>query len=520
MSEGRSRLGSNALFLLLQGAGGSIFGIIQIKLFTLSLGREGYSLFLVLRGLAVLLAAVAVMGLPQLAQRFLPQMETRGDRKRLLTSLVLLLSGAMLAFALVALLAGRFWGRLAGHFTADLIGGDLLRETLLLALSLGLAELVSGFYQGLRRMGPMALAEILGLAGLTLHLFLLREGLHAGLAMNLFSGWFLARALVLLILLPRWLPHGDGKVGASLLRIDRRQLLDYWLLSLPLRWLGLAYFELDRYVIGMVAALELVALFHVPARLVGVSKRFLAAPVLSFQTEVSRLYEERREGELATGLQLFLRGQLALSLWIAAALFLMGKPLLLLVATDDYVSSLPLLGLLLITLPLGSLVAVLEAALRGLDGLRPVLFGNLFWALTYYGSLPWLIRELGLPGLGLAQLVAGAVQAVWILSVGTRRRWLRGAAPALLAALAWGLAPALVALGVALAWPGRAGLAPSTIGIATGLVLLLLGVLLVSRSEGLLRGEEKRWLLSRLPGPFRHPGLARLMRAAGKEDRA
>ncbi len=520
MSAGRSRLGSNALFLLLQGAGGSIFGILQIKLFTLSLGREGYSLFLVLRGLAVLMAAVAVMGLPQLAQRFLPQVETRGERGRVLRSLALLLAGALVAFALVALLSGRFWAQLAGHFTAEHSGGDLFRETLLLALSLGLAELVSGFYQGLRRMGPMALAEILSLAGLTLHLFLMREGLHAGLAMNLFSAWFLARTLALLVLLPRWLPRAGENRGGPPLRIDRRQLLDYWLLSLPLRWLGLAYFELDRYVIGMVAALELVALFHVPARLVGVSKRFLAAPVLSFQTEVSRLYEERREGELATGLQLFLRGQLALSLWIAAALFLLGKPLLLLVSTGDYLSSLPLLGLLLITLPLGSLVAVLEAALRGLDGLRPVLLGNLFWALAYYGNLPWLIRELGLPGLGLAQLAAGALQAAWVLSVGTRRRWLVGAAPALLSALGWGLAPALAALAAALAWPGRAGLAPAPIGIVAGLVLLLLGALLVSRGEGLLREEEKRWLLSRLPGPFAHPRLARLLRAAGKEDRA
>jgi O-antigen/teichoic acid export membrane protein len=520
MSAGRSRLGSNALFLLLQGAGGSVFGILQIKLFTLSLGREGYSLFLVLRGLAVLMAAVAVMGLPQLAQRFLPQLETRGERGHLLRSLGLLLAGALFAFALVALLAGRFWGQLAGHFTAELVGGDLFRETLLLALSLGLAELVSGFYQGLRRMGPMALAEILSLAGLTLHLFLLREGLHTGLAMNLFSGWFLARALTLLILLPRWLPRGAERQGESPLRIDRRQLLDYWLLSLPLRWLGLAYFELDRYVIGMVAALELVALFHVPARLVGVSKRFLAAPVLSFQTEVSRLYEERREGELAAGLQLFLRGQLAISLWIAAALFLLGKPLLLLVSTGDYLSSLPLLGLLLLTLPLGSLVAVLEAALRGLDGLRPVLLGNLLWALVYYGSLPWLIGELGLPGLGMAQLGAGAMQAVWVLMVGGKRRWLRGATHGVLAALIWGLLPALVALTAALAWPGRSGLAPAPVGIAGGLVLLLLGALLVSRGEGVLRGEEKRWLLARLPGPFGHPRLARLLRATGEEDRA
>lgn len=513
MRQGESRVGSNALFLLLQGLGGSVFGIIQIKLFTLSLGREGYSLFLVLRGLAVLLAAVAVLGLPQLAQRFLPQLETRGERLRILRAAGILLAGVLAAFVLVALAASRFWDGLAGHFAA-VPGGraPLLRETLLLALALGLAELVSGFYQGIRRMGPMALAELLGLTGLTLHLFLKREGLSPGLAMDLFSLWFLLRAVLLLLLLPWHLPRG-GEPGKTALRIDPRQFLDYWLLSLPLRWLGLAYFELDRYVIGMVAALEFVALFHVPARLVGVSKRLLAAPVLSFQTEVSRFYEERRESELASRLQLFLRGQLAFSFWLAGAFFLLAKPLVLLVATADYLESLPLLALLLLTLPLGSLIAVLEAALRGLDGLRAVLLGNLLWALVYYCSLPWLIGRLGLPGLGLAQVAAALIQTLWVLAVSARRGWLRGSMGAIRRSVLWGALPLVLAYVPTLLLPGTALLSPSTPALVAGLVLLLLGALVVARGEGLFRGDEKRWLLARLPLPWLRLRLARMLRA-------
>ena len=517
MTAGRSRVGSNAIFLLIQGAGASVFGLAHMKLFALSLGREGYGLFLVLRGLAVLLAALAVLGLPQLAQRFLPQLETRGERGRIFRSMGALLAGMLVAFALVSLLADRFWPALAGHFLPA-GGGELalLRETLLLALALGLAELVSGFYQGLRRMGPLAAAELICLAGLTLHIFLTRGGLDAGGAMDLFSLWFLLRAAVLLLLLPRWVPRQAAGGDAPRLRIDARQLLDYWLLSLPLRWLGLAYFELDRYVIGMVAALELVALFHVPARLVGVSKRFLAAPVLSFQAEVSRFYEERREGELAERLQLFLRGQVALSLWLAAGLFLLARPLILLISTPEYLVSLPLLALLIVTLPLGSLVAVLEAALRGLDGLRPVLLGNLIWALVYYGSLPWLLDRVGLTGLGVAQLAAAGLQSAWVLAVGRRRGWLSGAFRGIVRSLAWGGAPAVVAVLVALAWPGREGLAPGIAGLAAGLLLLTAGAFWVSRGEGLFRADEKRWLLARLPGPLAGRRIASLLKAEGE----
>jgi O-antigen/teichoic acid export membrane protein len=346
-------------------------------------------------------------------------------------------------------------------------------------------------------MAPAALAELASLAGLTLHLLLLRAGLDAAGALYLFAFWFLLRALVLLALLPLWLP-ALGAAGTPL-RLTKRQLADYWVYSLPLRWLGLAYFELDRYVIGLVAALELVALFHVPARLVGVSKRFLAAPVLAFQTEVSRLYEERREAELGRRLRLLVRGQLAISLWLAAALFLVARPLILLLSTETYLAALPLLGLLLITLPLGSLAAALEAALRGLDGLGAVLIGNLLWALAYYGALPWFIGRWGLLGLGIAQVLAAALQAVAVMIAAARRGWLAGATGELLRAASWALVPVVVAFAAAGLWPGRRGLQPAPPGMLLGLALLALLAGALLRGGGLVDAEEKAWLLGRLP---------------------
>ncbi len=497
MSATASRAGSNTLWLLLQGLAASIFGLLQMKLFTVSLGAEVFSRFLVLRGFAVLLAAIGGLGLPALAQRFLPQLEVRGERAALLRAAAWLTGLSLAGCALVALLAKSFWAPLAGRF-APVVGGEgLFGATLLLALALALSELTAGLYQGLRRMAPAALAELISLAGLTLHLLLVRAGLDAAGALRLFALWFLLRALALLALLPIWLPAAGAL--RSPLRISKRQLADYWLYSLPLRWLGLAYFELDRYVIGMVAALELVALFHVPARLVGVTKRFLAAPVLSFQTEVSRLYEERREAELGRRLRLLVRGQLAVSLWLAAALFLAARPLILLLSTEAYLAALPLLGLLLLTLPLGSLAAALEAALRGLDGLAAVLVGNLLWALAYYGALPWFIGRWGLVGLGIAQVLAASLQATAVLVAAARRGWLRGAAGELSRAAAWALGPVIAACALAALWPGRQGLMPSPPGTLLGLSSLAALAGLVMRGRSLLDTEEKLWLLGRLP---------------------
>ena len=506
MSAPGSRAGSNALWLLLSGLAASVFGLLQVKLFTVSLGAEVFSRFLVLRGFAVLLAALSGLGLPSLAQRFLPQLEVRGERRLILRTVILLTATSLAAFTATALLARAFWAPLAGRFAPA--GGEagLLGATLLLALALALAELAAGLYQGLRRMGPMAIAELLSLAGLTLHLFLVRAGLDASGALAIFALWFLLRAVVLLLALPFWLPAA-GAAASAPARITRRQLLDYWLYSLPLRWLGLAYYELDRYVIGLVAALELVALFNVPARLVGVSRRFLAAPVLSFQAEVSRLYEERREAELARRLRLIVRGQLALSLWLAAALFLAAQPLILLLSTATYLQALPLLGLLLVTLPLGSLVAALEAALRGLDGLGAVLLGNLLWALAYYAALPWFIGHWGLLGLGYAQILATLLQAICVLVAAGRRGWLGGAAAELLRGAAWSLAPVLAALALAGLWPGRLGLVPSAPGLIVGILLLALLGLLVLRGRGLFSVEEKGWLLGRLPRAGLRRGL-------------
>ncbi|MCP4548897.1 MAG: lipopolysaccharide biosynthesis protein [bacterium] len=496
---GRSRAGSNALYLLMQGMMGSLFGLFQLKIFTNYMATESFGVYLAMRGLAMLLTSLAVLGLPSLALRYLPQYETHGDRRGILRFCGLLLLGMILTCSVTGLLAWHFRLPLAGNFEEFSGAASLMSHVLLLAAAMALTEFCFNLFQGMRRMGPMSIVDTVALACLTAHLLILRHSLTTERALDLFSIYFILRGLVLLSLFPKMLPSREGASGArGALRIAKTDMLNYWLLSLPLRWVALSYMELDRYVVGLVA-LELVHLFHVPSRITGVSKRFLAAPMLSLQTEISRLYQERRELELSRHLQLFIRAQLALSIWMGATILLLVKPLIIIFSNREYLTAIPLLAIMLLTLPLGSLIASLEAVFRGLNGLRVVLVGNILWTIVYFGSLVWFAEQFGLVGLGLAQLCGMTLQVLWVLGCARKRGWVSGLGRTLIRTSPWILMPLLPALTAAFTMPGCNFLQPSLGGLTVGMVLLLLGVVIILRGERFLRTDEKLWFLSRLP---------------------
>ncbi len=507
--RGASRIGQNTAFM---GAGTllvSLFLIVQMKIFTVALSPQDYGLLLALRALAGLVTAAAVMGLPQVAMRFLPQLEVRREKGPLLRFSGGLLALLVASTAAVMLLAWLARPLLMSRFDLNLVGEDYFLLTLALAASLGLYELAQSCLQGIRRMGWVALSQVLFQGAASVHFFLIRGDLTPGTALWLFTFYSLAPGLGLFVLFPFLLPSG-GK-SAQALRFDRKELLSYWRLGLLLRWMVLASLDLDRYVLSFFAGMELISFFNIPARMMGVSRRFLQASITALQTEVSRLHEERRDGDLPPRVGLFLRGQVSLSFWMAGALFLAARPLILLVSTEDYLAGLPLFALLLWTLPLSSLSSPIEGVFRGLDGLPKVLVGNILWTVGYFGSLPLLVPNFGLMGLGFAQVGALALQAGWMLGSGRRQGFLEHPAM-LIRSIAWGAFPAAAGILLGMLLPGREGLAPSSLGVAAGLLLLGLTVIWVLGGERLFRSEEKVWLLGRVGKPSLRRAMARLLR--------
>jgi O-antigen/teichoic acid export membrane protein len=343
---------------------------------------------------------------------------------------------------------------------------------------------------------------------LSIHFFFIRDELTPGLALWLYTVYTLVPGLGLLAIFPFLLPSGGE--AAQPLRFDRKELFSYWRMGLLLRWMVLASLDLDRYVLSFFAGMEMISFFNIPARMMGVSRRFLQASITALQTEVSRLHEERRDGDLPSRLALFIRGQVSLSFWMAGALFLAAKPLILMVSTPDYLAGLPLFALLLWTLPLSSLSSPIEGVFRGLDGLSRVLVGNVLWTLGYFGSLPFLVPKLGLMGLGLAQVGAMSLQAGWMIASGRRRGLLENPA-ALTVSMAWGAAPVALAIALGMLLPGGEGLAPSTLGVVLGLGALALGVLWLLRGQHLFSSDEKIWLLGRVGKMSLRRAMARLL---------
>jgi len=494
VSAGGSRIGRNALSLGLGTVLASLFVIVQMKVFTLSLPPEDYALLLALRALAGIVTALAVMGLPQVATRFLPQLEVRREKGPLLRFSGALLGLLLLSSLLALVLAWWTRGALMRHFDLGMEAERFFGLTLLLAFSMGINELALNLFQGIRRMGWVALAQVLTHGLLALHLYLVRAALDPELALLLFSVYFLVPGVLLLVLFPFLLPSGGS--GQRPLRLSRGELGGYWRLGLLLRWMVLASLDLDRYFLSFFASMELIAFFNIPARIVTVSRRFLQASITALQTEVSRLHEERREDDLPERLQFFLRGQVGLSLWMGAVMLLLARPMILAVSTEDYLAGLPLLAILLLTLPLSSLSSPMEAAFRGTRGLGKILAGNLLWAAAYFASFPFLVKAMGLPGLGLAQVGALSLQALWMLVMGRRQGWLGGCWP-LLASLLAAAAPVAAALAAALLLPGREGMVPSTAGSLAGCAVLAAGVLVVLRGRRYLLAREKLWLRER-----------------------
>jgi len=505
----QSRVGRNAAYL---GAGTlamSAFLIVQMKIFTVSLAPDDYGLLLALRALAGLVTAAAVMGLPQLAMRFLPQFEVRREGGPLLRFAGRILGLLLISSAGVLLLAWLARPLLMARFELDPVGERFFLLTLLLAFSQGVYEMALSLYQGIRRMGWVALAQLVFQGALSLHFFWVRGHLTPDLALQLYCWYSLPPGLLMIALFPLLIPRGG--VAVEPLRIERGDLFSYWRLGLLLRWMVLASLDLDRYVLSFFAGMELISLFNIPARMMGVSRRFLQASITTLQTEVSRLHEQRRERELPSKFHLFLRGQVSLSLWMAGALFLLGRPLILLVSTDDYLAGLPLFVLLLWTLPLSSLSSPMEGVFRGLDGLSRVLVGNALWTLGYFAGLPLLVPSFGLMGLGIAQVGALCLQAGWMLYAGRRHGYLDKPGRAA-RSIAWGASPVVLALTASLLVPGRLGCAPSTPGLLAGLVLLALGVLWLLGGPRLFEVEEKRWMLARFGHGRPRRMMARLLR--------
>jgi O-antigen/teichoic acid export membrane protein len=156
----------------------------------------------------------------------------------------------------------------------------------------------------------------------------------------------------------------------------------------------------------------MLAQFHIGARILRLANRFLAVPVLAFQPEVTRLDAEGRRKSIEASTRVFLKFIVAVATAAALALWALAPGVVRLISSAQYDAAVPLLRILVLSMPLTAMTAPLTSVMKALDQVRRALYCDLAWAVVYIVLLVTLGGSYGLVGAGIAQVSASFVQLV------------------------------------------------------------------------------------------------------------
>lgn len=509
MTQGysRSRFVSNTAALGASTVLATLFTFAQVKLLAAFLSLGTFGLFAALRGLSLLVSMIAANGLPQLLVRFLPVHEAHGEGRRaykLSAACALVAAGA--AVVLVALVHALRSTFLSSVPTAEMTPEF---EVWFYATTIGvtLKLILYGGLNGLRRLTAQTWLESTSLFVQLAWIFTVREHLDLTVLFRILGtvslvtvvvGWpWYARRLRADVGATSDRGTGAGAQGTP-------SYGSYWLGAAGLSVVAMGFTDVDRYILSSVLALELLSLFHVGSRILRLASRLMSIPVLAFQPEVSRLDAEGRGRDVEISTRIFLKFNIATSVFISTGLIVFAPDIIRLVANEAYLPARPLLVLLAVSLPLTAMTAPITAVMKALDQVRRAFYCDLAWVSIYVVALLLLGRRYGLVGAGLAHLSACAVQLVLADRL-SRVRFAR--------VIPSSLGRSLVACAVAYAPTVAAGWIPAShwVRLGTRLALLALGLWLFRRlalALGVLGTGERERLLTMVGGT----GMQRILR--------
>jgi O-antigen/teichoic acid export membrane protein len=425
----RSRFVSNTAALGTSTVLTTVFTLVQVKILAAYLPPEQFGSFAALRGFSLLLSSLATNGFPLLLIRYLPFHESRRQ-----TSAALVLSGVCLLAPLFLLTVIVFGVESNRTFFFHFMSGGVAPAGLFLwfyATTLGvtLKLVLYGGFNGLRRLPVQVVLELSSLAVQVAWIYVWRDQLSLTrlfmiLAVTSLGAcvaglpWYFAR--LSLDTSPsrsaeklgfRAAPGtaGDGERGDREAAAGYR---DYWFGAVGLSLVAVAFTDVDRYVLSQVMALEMLAQFHIGARILRLANRFLAVPVLAFQPEVTRLDAEGRRKSIEASTRVFLKFIVAVATAAALALWALAPGVVRLISSAQYDAAVPLLRILVLSMPLTAMTAPLTSVMKALDQVRRALYCDLAWAVVYIVLLVTLGGSYGLVGAGIAQVSASFVQLV------------------------------------------------------------------------------------------------------------
>jgi O-antigen/teichoic acid export membrane protein len=389
-----------------QTALGTILSFVQIKVLSNFLSADDFGLFASLRGLSLLLSLLAAHGLPQLLVRFLPVHEATRDRTGAMRLVGVSFASAGALLLLLLLTAFVLRGGLLAFVDSSRITGELALWFAIATAGVLFRQVLYAGLQGLRRMIPLVSIDLAALTAALACMVYFRDALSIELLFRILGT---VDMIVIAAALPwffQLIAARGGSAAASSPISYRRYLPSAVGISL----VAAAFTDVDRFLIALVLPVELIALFHIGARVTRSTNRFLAVPTVAIQPEIARLHAERRLEDIESATRIFLKINVLVAVLAGFTIAIFARDIVVLVASARYGSAAPLIALLSACIPLTSATAPLTTAMKATDRVRGAFRADLAWAGAYVVLAVVLGATLGLIGIGLANLFACLLQ--------------------------------------------------------------------------------------------------------------
>lgn len=421
VTGGGSRIAENTLFLALSNGGSLAFTLLQLGILSRFLELGTFGLFVALRGFSLLLATVVLLGLPQVLIRYFPSCQQRFERGR--AAGLFILAAVVVFIAGVALYISRsLWIEIIPEKVAAIsISGNVLYWVTVASIALAGKKLLYGAFNGLRIMKFQMIFELLYLAVLTFYIVYYREQLsilYLFKAIAVLNGLvFILGAPLLLYQIKKQIPSGgESKVSG----IELPPLFPYWLASITISMVALAFTDVDRFVMSSLLPLAAISVFHVASRINNLLKRFLGIPVIAARPEITRVYEEGKWKKISSRIGLFTKLILLVSLSVVGIVAVIGRDIILILSGPEYAGAHRVLLILLPTVPLAAISAPLIAAMRALRHMKWAVLCDFIWMAFYFGTFTGFVSLWGVEGMAVAQLVATVAQLSFSIVIARR----------------------------------------------------------------------------------------------------
>ena len=423
----RSKMIENTVSLAASNLCSLIFTIVQLGILSRYLGGSLFGLFVSLRGFALLLGTVALIGLPQVLIRFYPSYQPRSKRRS--AALLYLFSTILVVLLGLAIYASAgLWMRFVpDQIRSYLIEPGSLRVVLLAAVSIAAKMLLYGAFSGMREMRMQLVLEFIYSASITLYIVARRASLDVSM---LFEAIAMINIVVFIAGLPllaqRVYRLIAGEPRAAEGDIFLPPLVPYWCGSIVLSIVALAFTDVDRFVMSIALPVSAISLFHIASRITFILKRFLGIPILAAQPEITRIHEEGRSAMLAGKIRLFTKVTLVSSFFLIGLFAVVGRDIILMLSGEEFRDAYPLMLLLLPTIPIAAVSAPLLATMRSLHYMRWAVLCDLLWMVVYFGLFFLIVGIAGAASMAIAQSFAALAQMIVAVRIGSREGFFGG----------------------------------------------------------------------------------------------